>query len=215
MNTANRNANFYDVIRDRRSVRVYDPAYTISDEEIKELLGEAMLAPSGTNLNPWRFMVFTDPELKQKLLPMALGQKQVADASAVILVLGDMDAYTVENADKINQRAVDAGYMTEQIKETINNSVQGYYGPVSEQTKKEWQMLDGGLLAMQLMLAAKARGYDTVPMLGYNTEEFRKEFNVPDNLVNVLMITLGKAAQPGFPTVRLGVDEVTTWNGKI
>ncbi|TVX94131.1 nitroreductase family protein [Paenibacillus agilis] len=215
MNTANRNANFYDVIRDRRSVRVYDPSYKISDEEIKELLGEAMLAPSGTNLNPWRFMVFTDPELKQKLLPMALGQKQVADASAVILVLGDMDAYTVENADKINQRAVDAGYMTEQIKETINNSVQGYYGSVSEQTKKEWQMLDGGLLAMQLMLAAKARGYDTVPMLGYNTEEFRKEFNVPDNLVNVLMITLGKAAQPGFPTVRLGVDEVTTWNGNI
>ncbi|MCR8845295.1 nitroreductase family protein [Paenibacillus sp. SC116] len=215
MNTANRNANFYDVIRDRRSVRVYDPSYKISDEEIKELLGEAMLAPSGTNLNPWRFMVFTDPELKQKLLPLALGQKQVADASAVILVLGDMDAYTVENADKINQRAVDAGYMTEQIKETINNSVQGYYGSVSEQTKKEWQMLDGGLLAMQLMLAAKARGYDTVPMLGYNTEEFRKEFNVPDNLVNVLMITLGKAAQPGFPTVRLGVDEVTTWNGNI
>ncbi|MBD8496896.1 nitroreductase family protein [Paenibacillus arenosi] len=215
MNTANRNANFYDVIRDRRSVRVYDPSYTISNEEIKELLGEAMLAPSGTNLNPWRFMVFTDPELKQKLLPMALGQKQVADASAVILVLGDMDAYTVENADKINQRAVDAGYMTEQIKETINKSVQGYYDHVSEQTKKEWQMLDGGLLAMQLMLAAKARGYDTVPMLGYNTEEFRKEFNVPDNLVNVLMITLGKAAQPGFPTVRLGVDEVTTWNGNI
>ena len=40
---------------------------------------------------------------------MASGQQQVVDASAVIVVLGDMNAYTVENADKINQRAVDEG----------------------------------------------------------------------------------------------------------
>ncbi|UHA72011.1 nitroreductase family protein [Paenibacillus sp. 481] len=215
MKIVNRNANFYDVIKDRRSVRMFDPSFKMSDEEIKEIIAEAMLAPSGTNLNPWRFMVFTDPALKQKLLPMALGQQQVADASAVIVILGDMDAYTVENADKINQRAVDAGYMTTEIKDRINSSVEGYYGSVSEQTKREWHNLDGGLVAMQLMLAAKARGYDTVPMLGYSTEQFRKEFNVPDHLVNVIMIPVGKAAQPGFPTVRLGVDEVTTWNGKL
>ncbi|CAM4054855.1 NAD(P)H nitroreductase [Bacillus manliponensis] len=215
MKKENRTANFYDVIRDRRSVRFYDSSVKMTDEEIKELLEEAMLAPSGTNLNPWRFMVFTDQALKEKLLPMASGQQQVVDASAVIVVLGDMDAYTLENADKINQRAVDAGFMTKEIKDRINNSVQGYYGSVSEQVKKEWQMLDGGLLAMQFMLAAKARGYDTVPMLGYSIEEFRKEFNVPENLVNVLMIAVGKAKEPGFPTVRLGVDEVTSWNGEL
>ncbi|MDN3020163.1 nitroreductase family protein [Paenibacillus sp. BSR1-1] len=215
MKTLNRTANFYDVIRERRSVRLYDPSVKITKEEIKELLGEAILAPSGTNLNPWRFMVFTEPAIKEKLLPMASGQQQVVDASAVIVVLGDMNAYTVENADKINQRAVDAGYMPEEIKDRINNSVQDYYGSVSEQIKKEWQMLDGGLVAMQLMLAAKARGYDTVPMLGYNIEEFRKEFNVPEKLVNILMIAVGKAREPGFPSVRLGVDEVTYWNGNL
>ncbi|MES5896849.1 nitroreductase family protein [Bacillus cereus group sp. RP43] len=215
MKKENRTANFYDVIRERRSVRFYDPLVKIKEEEIKELLEEAILAPSGTNLNPWRFMVFTDSTLKEKLLPMASGQQQVVDASAVIVVLGDMNAYSMENADKINQRAVDAGYMTEEIKDRINNSVQGYYGSVSEQVKKEWQMLDGGLVAMQLMLAAKARGYDTVPMLGYSIEEFRKEFNVPENLVNILMLAVGKAREPGFPTVRLGVDEVTYWNGKL
>jgi hypothetical protein len=55
-------------------------------------------------------MVFTDSTLKKKLLPMASGQQQVVDASTVIVVFGDMIAYTVENADKINQRAVVAGY---------------------------------------------------------------------------------------------------------
>ncbi|MFD0589699.1 nitroreductase family protein [Paenibacillus sp. GCM10027627] len=206
-------SNFYDVIRERRSVRFYDPSVQISEEEIKELLEEAMLAPSGTNLNPWRFMVFTDPALKEKLLPMASRQRQVVEASAVIVLFGDMNAYTRDNADKINQRAVEAGFMTEEIKDRINNSVQDYYGSVSEQVKNEWQMLDGGLLAMQLMLAAKARGYDTVPMLGYSIEQFRKEFNVPENLTNILMIAVGKAKEAGFPTVRLSADEVTYWNG--
>ncbi|MGQ0518439.1 nitroreductase family protein, partial [Bacillus sp. D-CC] len=60
MKNENRTANFYDVIRGRRSIRSYDPSVTISDEEIKELLEEAMLAPSSSNLNPWRFMVITN-----------------------------------------------------------------------------------------------------------------------------------------------------------
>ncbi|MBH5320293.1 nitroreductase family protein [Paenibacillus sp. GSMTC-2017] len=215
MKTENRTADFYDIIRSRRSVRTYDSSAKMTEGELKEILEEAMLAPSGTNLNPWRFMVFTDPAEKAKLFPIAFGQQQVVDASAIIVVLGDMNAYTVENANRINQRAVDAGYMTDEVKDIINNGVENYYGSANEQTKKEWQMLDGGLLAMQFMLAAKARGYDTIPMLGYSIEQFRNEFNVPENLVNILMIAVGKASGPAYPTVRLGVDEVTTWNGVV
>ncbi|MBJ6950238.1 nitroreductase family protein, partial [Vibrio cholerae] len=81
--------NFYDVIRERRSVRSYDPSVTISDEEIKELLEEAMLAPSSSNLNPWRFMVITAQDLKEKLHPIALNQPQVLEASAMIVILSE------------------------------------------------------------------------------------------------------------------------------
>ncbi|WP_219374978.1 nitroreductase family protein [Bacillus mycoides] len=215
MKKENRTANFYDVIRERRSVRSYDPSVTISDEEIKELLEEAMLAPSSSNLNPWRFMVITDQDLKEKLHPIALNQPQVLEASAMIVILSENNAHEFEHINKVNERAVAAGFMTEEIKNRLNNSIREFYAPVSEQGKREWQMLDGGLLAMQFMLAAKARGYDTVPMLGYNVEEFRKAFNVPENLTDVLMIALGKAKERGFPTVRLTVDEVTSWNGEF
>ncbi|MBA2944187.1 nitroreductase family protein [Paenibacillus sp. CGMCC 1.16610] len=208
-------ANFYDVIHDRRSVRNYDTSVKVPDEEIKELIGEAILAPNAHNLNTWRFMVFTDPILKERLHKIALGQRQVLEAPAVVALLGDMNAYSVENSDRINQKAVDAGYMTEEAKEKINNSMDDFSGHVSEQVKREWLMIDSGLAAMQFMLAAKARGYDTVPMIGYNVEEFRKEFNIPENLVNVLMIAIGKAKKPGYTSVRLGVDEVTYWNGKL
>ncbi|MZQ84862.1 nitroreductase family protein [Paenibacillus sp. 5J-6] len=211
----NRNANFYDVIHDRRSVRNYDTSVKVPDEEMKELIGEAILAPNAHNLNTWRFMVFTDPILKERLHKIALGQRQVLEAPAVVALLGDMNAYSVENSDRINQKAVDAGYMTEEAKEKINNSMDDFSGHVSEQVKREWLMIDSGLAAMQFMLAAKARGYDTVPMIGYDVEEFRKEFNIPENLVNVLMIAVGKAKKPGHTSVRLEVDEVTYWNGRL
>ncbi|MDM5236708.1 nitroreductase family protein [Bacillus cereus] len=215
MKKENCTANFYDVIRERRSVRSYDPSVTISDEEIKELLEEAMLAPSSSNLNPWRFMVITNQDLKEKLHPIALNQPQVLEASAMIVILSENNAHEFEHINKVNERAVAAGFMTEEVKNRLNKSIREFYAPVSDQGKREWQMLDSGLLAMQFMLAAKARGYDTVPMLGYNVEEFRKAFNVPENLTDVLMIALGKAKEPGFQTVRLTVDEVTSWNGKF
>ncbi|WP_186785942.1 hypothetical protein [Paenibacillus agilis] len=55
----------------------------------------------------------------------------------------------------------------------------------------------------------------TVAMLGYHVEQFRKGFFVSDNLVYVLMITVGKAAAPAHSTVRLCVDEVTYWNARV
>lgn len=46
MKKEKRTANFYDMIRERRSVRFYEPSVKNDEEEIKELLEEAILAPS-------------------------------------------------------------------------------------------------------------------------------------------------------------------------
>src|SRR5206468_12913140 len=100
---------FFDVIRERRSVRSYDPEVQISREEMNEILQETTLAPSSANVQPWRFLVIDSPELKQKLLPIAFNQQQVVEAAAVIAVLGDMES--VRKIEKIYGQAVEAGYM--------------------------------------------------------------------------------------------------------
>ena len=64
--------------------------------------------------------------------------------------------------------------MTEEIKDRINNSVQGYWF-CKWTSKKRMANAWWWSSAMQLMLAGKVRGYDTVPMFGYSIEEFRKE----------------------------------------
>lgn len=102
---------FLEVIKERRSVRHYDSTVKISREEMTEILELATLAPSSSNLQPWRFLVIDKPELKQKLLPIAYNQQQVVEASAVIAVLGDVESY--KKAEKIYGQAVEAGFMSE------------------------------------------------------------------------------------------------------
>lgn len=210
--TSKQTADFYNVIKERRSVRYYDPSVKIPEGEMLAILEEATLAPSGNNLQPWRFLVVNDPEQKQKLLPIAFNQQQVVDASAVIVVLGDKNAFEESNRDDICQKAVEAGYMSEETKNGMLKMMKGFYGAASEQSLKESLLIDASLASMQLMLVAKARGYDTVPMLGFNAEELRKTFKIPDHLIIALMLPIGKAAQPGHPTIRLNAKEVTYFN---
>lgn len=204
-------AEFNKVIRERRSVRKYDPSWKISEQEIKEILGEAILAPSSSNLQPWRFIVITDQELKEKLLPIANNQQQTVEASAVIAVLGDTEAYS--KAETIYEYAQAAGYVTPEVGEAMAKRSREGYSSMPVEVLENIARIDGGLVSMQLMLSAKAKGYDTVPMGGFNPDGFRELFQIPERYVTVMLIALGKAAVEGRPTVRLPLEEVTHWNG--
>ena len=202
--------SFFDVIKERRSVRAYDQSVKISREEMTEILEEATLAPSSSNLQPWRFLVIDSPELKQKLLPIAFNQQQVVEASAVIAVLGDVKSY--QKAEQIYGQAVEAGYMTaETAKSFIERSVKTYSSLPAE-VARQIVHIDGGLISMQLMLIARARGYDTVPMGGYDKAKFAEAFGISEQYESVMLIAIGKAAKPGHPTTRLPIADVTFFN---
>ncbi|GAA0375274.1 nitroreductase family protein [Bacillus horti] len=209
MNTNQRTADFYTLIRERQSIRQYDPSVSISEDELKEIIGEAILAPSSSNLQPWRFVVVTDPDVKQKLFPIAYNQKQVLDAAATLILLGDTEAY--HNADKIYSLAVKNG-MPQEVKDSYVPRLLEMYPNMDRETARGVALIDGGLVAMQFMLAAKAHGYDTVPMGGFSAEQLVEAFDIPSHYVPVMLISVGKADGAGFPKTRLSVDEVTSWN---
>ncbi|HUC92834.1 MAG TPA: nitroreductase family protein [Paenibacillus sp.] len=202
--------DFFEVIRERHSVRTYDPSYKMSRDELKELLDDAVKAPSSSNLQPWRFLVIDDQAVKEKLKPIAFNQKQVTEASAIIAILGDREAY--KRAETIYGRGVELGYMPADVAEAMTERSVQAYGGMGAERQKDVALVDGGLVAMQLMLAAKAKGLDTVPMGGFDANRLMEAFNVPETYVPVMLVAVGKAAEPGRPTPRLSVDEVTQWN---
>ncbi|CEG25523.1 nitroreductase family protein [Bacillus sp. B-jedd] len=194
------------VIRDRRSVRKYDPSFKISDGEIIDILQEATLAPSSSNLQPWKFLIIKDEETKKELRGIAYNQEQVETASAVIAVLGDTEMY--RNAEKVYSSAYEAGYMDEATMARMIENTNRTYPNAPRENRENIASYDAGLVSMQLMLIAKARGYDTVPMGGFNKAQFTERFEIDERYTPIVLIALGKAAAPGHPTTRLSIEDV-------
>ncbi|MFO7638120.1 MAG: nitroreductase family protein [bacterium] len=75
--------DFYDVVRKRLSVRAYRPD-PVPEEALARILEAGRLAPSAKNLQPWKFIIVTDPRQRELLVPACRGQKFLAEAPLVI-----------------------------------------------------------------------------------------------------------------------------------
>ncbi|MBY0099132.1 nitroreductase family protein [Mesobacillus maritimus] len=195
-----------DIIRDRHSVRKYDPTFKIAREEIEEILSEATLAPSSSNLQPWRFIVIDDQETKKELRQIAYNQEPVETSSAVIAVLGDIEMHN--NIERVYRSNFEAGFMDEANMNRLIESANNTYPQAPEEVRKNIASFDAGLVSMQLMLLAKAKGYDTVPMGGFDKQKFIEKFQVSDRYMPIVLIAVGKAAAPAFKTTRIPVKDL-------
>lgn len=204
-----------ELFRKRHSVRHFDASHQLSDQEIKNLLEIAGTAPSSWNLQHWKFIAFTDAAAKAKLRSIANGQKQVVDASVTIAVLGDLEAN--RNAEDVYRPILQAGledaYAGYDTYRTMITQIEDAYANASAAYRRDEAIRNASLAAMQLMLAAKAKGLDSGPMVGFDAEAFVHAFHVPPRYVPVLLIAIGKAARPARPTTRFPIEQTTVWNG--
>ncbi|WP_432353121.1 nitroreductase family protein [Sporosarcina sp. A2] len=193
------------LIKERRSVRKYDPEVLIEKEEILEMLEQATLAPSTSNLQPWEFIVFLDAEQRKDLRKIAYNQEQIETASAVIAVLGDKEFY--KNIDPVYDSMSDAGFVDDASKEVLVGNAHKAYPNATEESRKNLATFDSGLAAMQFMLIAKERGYATGPMGGFDKAEFSERFNVSDRYFPIVLITIGKENAPAYSTTRIAIED--------
>lgn len=209
--TTTLDSNLYSVMNARKSVRVFDPSATIAKEEIEEMLKLATIAPSSSNLQSWRFMVFQDSELKEELKTIVnnqAGNNQavVENSSAVIAVLGNIDAY--KKVEQIYTQNVAEGHMDDSIKDRTIAGTNAVYPNMPREVRMNIASFDAGLVSMQLMLIAKEKGYDTLPMGGFDKVKFAEKFNLPSDQFPIVLIALGKAAAPAYGSSRLPLDDV-------
>ncbi|CAI6025210.1 Putative NAD(P)H nitroreductase YodC [Paenibacillus sp. JJ-100] len=206
-----KNNDFSEITYGRRSVKLYDPEVKISREEMTEILAEASRAPSSVNMQPWRFLVVDTPEGKEKLAPLAkFNQNQVLTSAAVIGVFIDMN--NAEYLEEIFGKAVEHGFMPQEIAEQQLKFVKPYYDNMPVSDLRDVNLIDAGLVSMQLMLVARAHGYDTNPIGGYEKDQIAETFGMDkDRYQPVMLISIGKSAKEGHPSYRLPVDTITTW----
>lgn len=192
-------------IEQRRSVKAYDPQHTMSEVEQRRLLELAMLSPTAFNLQHWRFVVASDPDLRRQIRAAAWDQAQVTDASLFIVLCADLKAWE-KNPQRYWRHAA------QPVQDFIVPAIDGYYRG-KEQAQRDEAMRSCGIAAQTLMLAAKAMGYDSCPMDGFDFDAVARLIHLPADHVIALAVAIGKPLQPANPRAgQLAMDEVVIHN---
>ncbi|OJG95851.1 NAD(P)H nitroreductase [Enterococcus thailandicus] len=203
--------DFNKIIAERKSIRKYDPEVKISKVEMTEMLKLASTAPSAANIQPWRVVVVESDEAKATLEPVLMGNKlQNETSSAMLLIFGDLLAY--ENVERIYDEAVEKQMMPLEVREQQVSTIRAGYSSLPTEVLREVVKTDASLFAMQLMLIARSYGYDTNPMTGFYQDQLAETFSLdPERYVPVMILSIGKAVEEGYRSIRLTVDEFSSW----
>lgn len=200
--------NVKDILEKRRSVRHYDSNYKISSETLTALVESASKSPNGNNIQATRYLIIEDANLRNLLLPIAFNQQQIVEASTLIVMLGDYQAFNKGNIIKIHEEGYKAGYFDESLRDYLANAAINYYENKTKEDLKLELTRDVSLASMSLVLLANEAGFDTITMSGYDSKKLKEILNISDRYLDVMLIAIGKGIKAGHKTVRHNVNKV-------
>ena len=182
----------FDAIYQRRAVKHFDPEHRLTPEEEQKLLEATIQAPTSFNIQHWRFVVVRDPELRKKIrTDYGNDQAQMTDASLLIIMTGDTKAWTREPERYWKNAPKDVAEL-----------LVTWMAPFHE--GREWLQRDEaqrsiGMAMQNLMLAAKAMGYDSCPMIGFDIDKVAELIHLPEDHVMGPMVAIGKGTKQPWP----------------
>ena len=178
-----------DVLRDRRAT----PSFTgeaIPQEDLEQILRAGLSAPSGYNVQPWRFVVVKTPEQKRRLRGASFNQAKVEEASVVIVCCGDADSWR-RDADEIIRMGLEGG-MSESYAAQLKGSVASFLSSLSADQMHGWLNKQVAIAETHMMLMAEAMGYDTAPMEGFEPDKVCEILRLPMSYWVVSILTIGR-----------------------
>lgn len=203
------NNDFSSVVFGRKSVRVYDETVKISHEEMLEMIQETTTAPSSVNMQPWRFVVAESEKAKLKPL-IRFNTRQNDTSSAMVMIFGDMNCY--EYGKEIYDQAVAEGKMPAEVRDQQLAAILPYYQNFTREQMNDVVKIDASLAAMQFMLVARSHGYETNPIGGFEADQLAEAFDLDkERYVPVMILSVGKAVEEGYESVRLAPEKITTF----
>lgn len=194
---------FEQLVRRRRATPQFggDP---VPARDIDAALALAAEAPSGYNIQPWRYVVVRDATVRSRLREAAFGQEKVSAAPVVVVAWAERDAWQERMGDIMRERARRTGQPERDI-EAGRKQALDFIGTLPREVWLNRQVMIG---FTYLMLAFEALGWDTAPMEGFQAPAVRDVAGLPDDAVVVALLAVGRAAgaEPPHPG-RLGVGD--------
>lgn len=175
-------------IADRRATPSFDGA-PIPPDDLRKIIHAGLQAPSGYNMQPWRFVVVQSPEQKKKLRAAGYNQGKIEEASAVIVACGDADGWR-KDLDLMLQQGRDGG-MPESYADQARNSVPNYLSSFNADQMKAWLNKQVTIAYTHMLLMAETLGYDTAPMEGFEQDKVHEVLKLPLSYWVVAFLAIG------------------------
>ena len=163
----------------------YDADHRMSDEEVHTLTA-AMQAPTAFNLQHWRFVNVQDPEIRKQIRAVAWDQAQVTDASLLLIMTGDEQSWSKEPSRFWKDAP-------QEVQDILVPAIDGYYKDQPDVQRDE-VMRSCGIAGMTIMLAAKAMGYDSCPMDGFDFKAVAEIIKLPADH-RIAFVAVGKGTR--------------------
>ena len=183
--------SFTQAVVERRATTNFSPE-EVPEETLNAILRLGLQAPSGYNLQPWRFIVVREEENRKRLQAVAYNQAKVGQAPVVVIAVGMKEAWK-ETADEVFREGAERGAGNP---DTVDQYKQGALQFLSHMPMDVWVNRHTMIALTTLMYAAEAYGFDTAPMEGFDAAGVKREFGLPEEAEVVCLLAVGRAATP-------------------
>ena len=179
-------------IASRHTTKYYDPAATLSDDQIRELVQIGTTAPTSFHLQNWRFIAVRTAHAKSRLRPIAWNQPAITEAAVTFIMCGQL-AHSNVTAARLAS-VVEAGIMPiEMVPDWVNAARILYDEHPVRQRDEAVRTATFGAAAM--IYPARSMGLGSTPMIGFDDEAVHREFGLAQNEVPVMLLTVGAERQ--------------------
>lgn len=162
---------FMEAMDFRHACKIFDETKKVSDEDINYILEAGRKSPSSFGMEPWKFLVITNEELKAKIRPACWDQIQITSCSHLVIILAAIDAVKPEFdevARKFKRREMPQekldfylGLYAGHLKDTLSSNENIY----------SWTARQTYIALGNMMTAAAVKGIDSCPIEGFEKEK--------------------------------------------
>lgn len=195
----------------RYAVKVFDPTKKISKEELETILESGRLAPSSIGIEPWKFIVVENTELRAKIRAASYDQSKVTDAAYLIIIARRTDAR--ENiANELVERTAQTHKVEHSELTGLRQMVEGSVARQTEEALDSWVKSQIYIPFGMMIETAALLGVDACPMEGFNPQEVDKILGLTEkHLAATSILTLGHRGDDPYakkPKVRRKFEDV-------
>ncbi|MFN2747827.1 MULTISPECIES: NAD(P)H-dependent oxidoreductase [Bacillus] len=209
----------------RHAAKEFDPNQKISDEDFHFILETGRLSPSSFGLEPWKFLVIQNEELREKLRAVSWGaQGQLPTASHFVLLLGRTAQEMKYDSDYIEEHLDNVKKMPPEIKENMIKKggvlskfqESDFHLLESDRAMFDWVSKQTYIALGNMMTAAAMIGIDSCPIEGFDYDQvhdiLEKEGLLEDGKFDVsVMVAFGYRVKEPRPKTRQELDQVVKW----